>query len=92
MVPMSASTGITVPQDSSATELIALFTGPLSDPRPLAYDLAARQLAELPAAHCSPPSWAICAPGSCGGCKPFKFWDPVAGSEGLECRCPDDRE
>jgi hypothetical protein len=90
MLPLNNRLGVTVPQDSGPDELIALFTGPQSNPQILAYDPVARRLAELPVAHCSAPSWGICAPGSCGGCKASRVWDPVTKSKGIRCRCPDE--
>jgi hypothetical protein len=81
--------GLTAPENSSETELVALFSGPLSGARVFAYDLMRTSPITLPFAHCSPPSWGICAPGSCGGCKARLVWDPTTKSKGIECRCPD---
>ncbi len=90
MIPAdSGDFGLTAPEISSETDLVALFTGPLSSSRVFAYDLTRTSPAALPVAHCSPPSWGICAPGSCGGCKARLVWDPATKSKGIECRCPD---
>lgn len=89
MIPLSHDIGLTVPQDSSDADLIALFSGSLSSAQTIAYNLAQVQSAIVPVAHCSPPSWGICAPGSCGGCKACLVWDPVTKTKGITCRCPD---
>jgi hypothetical protein len=89
MIPWGSNFGLTVPQDSTGIELIALFTGPLSNSRTIAYDVTRGSVIDVSATHCSPPSWGICAPGSCGGCKARQVWDPATRSKGIKCRCPD---
>jgi hypothetical protein len=90
MIPSSnGSRGLTVPQDPTDAELVVLFTGPPNAAQTLAYDPLRGSLVELPASHCSPPSWGICSGGSCGRCKACRVWDPISRSKAIRCRCPD---
>jgi hypothetical protein len=90
MIPSAdGQAGITAPQDFAEDELIALFTGPPDDAKTITYYPGQVSLADLSAEHCSPPSWGICSPGICGGCKARTVWDSVTQSKGIRCRCPE---
>lgn len=90
MIPSDDSGfGLTAPQDSSDLDLIALFTGSPSNAQVLVYQPSRGSLSQLPITHCGPPSWGVCAPGTCGNCKAYKVWDRATQSKGVECRCPD---
>jgi len=90
MIPApTGGVGLTVPQDSSAAELVALFTGPVDNAGTLVYNPATGSLIDLsPGGHCRPPSRGRCAPGTCGGCRARRVWDKAAGL-GIKCRCQD---
>ena len=88
-VMIAASTGgvgLTVPQDSSGTGLVALFTGPAAAAGTLVYDPALGTLVDAPPeVHCAPPRSGRCATGSCGGCHSVKVLDKTG--RGIKCRC-----
>lgn len=79
--------GLTAPQDSSATGLVALFTGPVSDAAVLAYDPVRGCFADLPTdAHCMLGSDGLCGGGICGQCRSKTVWDKTG--RGIRCSCP----
>jgi hypothetical protein len=90
MLPNSSGdSGLTAPQDASDEPSIALFSGPPENPQAVAYlPIAGTYVNLANGAHCQPPSRGKCGPGTCGGCRSRKVWDPATGS-GITCRCPD---
>jgi hypothetical protein len=90
MIPSeTGNAGLTAPQNSADDEVIALFTGPLSNAQTIAYDPSFGSLVRAPTGHCSPPSWGKCTGGRCGRCKARLVWDPATRTKGIRCRCPD---
>jgi hypothetical protein len=94
MIPaLDGRSGLTIPEDSSARTLVALFTGSPGDVRVIAYDPVNGRLLEFAGqAHCGPPSRGDCFPGVCGGCYSSQVYDKKTGSIAIECRCPDQQE
>jgi hypothetical protein len=90
MIPATTGVaGLTVPQNQSDIELIALFIGPPDNADTLIYDPTMGSLVDLTlGAHCGAPSRGRCAAGTCGGCRPRKVWDKATGI-GITCRCQD---
>jgi hypothetical protein len=79
--------GLTAPQDSSATGLIALFTGSAPNAELLVYDPARGRVVDLdPAAHCVLAPNGLCPKGSCGQCRSKTVWDKTG--RGIRCSCP----
>jgi hypothetical protein len=90
MIPSAdGQAGITVPQDSSDEELIALFTDLPLGLETIVYYPGQGSLVDLSAEHCRPPSWGVCSSGVCGGCKARIVWDSATQSKGIRCRCPE---
>jgi hypothetical protein len=87
MIPaVSGLVGVTIPQDSSPTDLVALFTGPVNSAGTLVYDPTRGCLVDAPAGeHCASPSLGICRPGFCGGCRSVLVLDKTG--RGIKCRC-----
>lgn len=85
--------GVTVPQDSSESSKLALFTGASRRVRVLAYDPALGEIREYPGeAHCGPPSRGLCDPGVCRGCTASPVYDRKTHSMAIKCTCPDQAE
>jgi hypothetical protein len=88
-VMIAATTGViglTAPQDSSVTGLIALFTGSAHDAGLLIYDPARGHVVDLPPdAHCVLAPDGLCPKGSCGQCKSKTVWDKTG--RGIRCSC-----
>jgi hypothetical protein len=91
MIPApDGRSGVTVPQDSSASPRLALFTGASGRAGVLAYDPALGEIGEYPGeAHCGPPSRGLCDPGVCRGCTAFPIYDRKTRSMAIKCMCPD---
>jgi hypothetical protein len=91
MVPSAdGRSGLTIPENGTPAELVALFTGPPGDARVIAYDPARDEITETPpGAHCTTPSRGRCDPGSCSGCAPFEVYDKKTKAKGIRCLCPD---
>jgi hypothetical protein len=89
MIPSaSRAAGLTVPQDSSAADLVALFDGRGPDAQLLAYDPAVGAFADTSrTGHCAPPTRGRCGDGMCGQCQARRVWDKATGM-GIKCRCP----
>lgn len=83
----SGQAGVTVPQDSSRTNLVALFRDAQLGFRTEAYDPALETFLDTSAdGHCSALVRGRCAPGECGGCSSERVWDKATG-EGIKCIC-----
>lgn len=80
--------GLTVPQNGSRNELIALYTGQEDDAKLLVYSPAKRTVREVTdGPHCGPASLGECLKGICGTCRSFRVYDKAAGGEGIRCKC-----
>ena len=79
--------GLTAPQDSSVTGLVALFTGPGADAAVLVYDPALGRFVDLaPSAHCGGLTpGGLCPKGICGQCRSKTVWDKTG--RGIRCSC-----
>jgi hypothetical protein len=81
--------GLTAPQDASAAELVALFTGPPTSVQILVYDPALGRVSEVTGGpHCGPPSRGRCYEGRCHSCSAFEVYDKATHSAGIKCLCP----
>jgi hypothetical protein len=81
--------GVTVPQDDSRAELVALFTGPADSAAVLVYDPALVTVGEaVDGPHCGPPSRNRCNTARCSGCKISEVYDRATHSSGIKCLCP----
>lgn len=79
--------GLTAPQDSSVTELVALFTGPAPNAALLVYDPALGRVIDLaPGGHCVLRPDGLCGKGTCGQCRSKTVWDRTG--RGIRCSCP----
>jgi len=82
----SGGIGLTAPQDSSAAELVELFTGPAPGAGVLVYDPAQGRIVDLsPSLHCGPTPDGVCR-GTCGQCRSKTVWDKTG--RGIRCSCP----
>jgi len=87
MVPAAgAEVGLTVPDGTSVTDRISLFTGPLRRARRISVELAGTNLSVSVSSHCNLPIDSWCDPGECGGCRLVTVEAP---NEGLICLCDD---
>jgi len=78
--------GLTMPQDSSVTQLVALFTGPAPDAVVIAYNPVLGRFADLPpSAHCMAGPDGKCR-GTCGECRSNRVLDKTG--RGIICSCP----
>jgi hypothetical protein len=85
--------GLTVPQDGSQAELIALYTGLAENARVIVYYPASATVDEAPdGPHCGPPSRGRCLEGSCRGCVAFEVYDEPSHSTGIKCMCSHQNE
>jgi hypothetical protein len=89
MIPArSGNFGVTIPDDGSGADVLAMFAPPYAAPRLMTYHPATGTVNVSPGqVHCAPPSRGICEPGSCGGCRARKVRDRTG--EAIMCRCPD---
>jgi hypothetical protein len=89
MVPAAdGRSGLTVPQNGSSSELVALFTLPHDDPGILVYDPALGSVTVLVSEpHCGVPSLGKCLPGTCEGCRAATIRDRATGTIGIKCLC-----
>lgn len=89
MIPgTSGHFGLTAPQDGSASELVALFTGPAASAGILVYDPALGAVKDVTGGpHCGPPSRGRCGEGICYGCAAFEVYDEATHSTGIKCMC-----
>jgi hypothetical protein len=80
--------GLTAPQDDSAAELVALFTGPAASVQILVYDPALGMVSDVTGGpHCGPPSRGRCYEGRCHGCSAFEVYDKATHLTGIKCLC-----
>lgn len=85
---VSGHFGLTVPQDDSRAELVALFTGPLDSAQVLVYDPTLGMVREVTGGpHCGPPSRGDCFEGSCHSCKAYEVYDETSHLTGIKCMC-----
>ena len=88
MVPGDSSLGLTLPEDASSDELVALLGGPPESAVPISWNPATLTLNVVSADHCLPVTRDGCAPGTCGGCRSRRVYNKRTGY-GVECRCDD---
>jgi hypothetical protein len=85
--------GLTVPQDGSRAELVALFTGPANSTWVLVYDPALGTVSDVSGApHCGAPSRGICDKQNCSGCDSAEVYDETTQSIAIKCVCPHQAE
>ena len=79
--------GLTVPQDVSRREVIALYVGEENNAKMLVYSPARRTLREVTdAPHCGPASRGNCLKG-CGTCEATEVYDEATQITGIKCMC-----
>jgi hypothetical protein len=79
--------GLTAPQDSSVTALVALFTDAAPNATVLVYDPALGRVVDLaPGTHCLLTTDGLCRAGTCGQCRSQTVWDKTG--RGIRCSCP----
>jgi hypothetical protein len=80
--------GLTVPQNGSRSELIALYAGQEDNAKLLIYSLArgtVREVTDGP--HCGPASLGECLKGICGTCKSYRVYRKGTHGPGVKCMC-----
>ena len=88
MVPGDSSLGLTLPEDASSDDLVALLGGLPGSAVPISWNPATLTLNVVSADHCLPVTKDGCAPGTCGGCQGRRVYNKRTGY-GVECRCDD---
>jgi hypothetical protein len=81
--------GLTAPQDSSRSELVAFFIGPPATAGILVYDPSLGATTEVAGGpHCGLSIRGRCLEGTCHGCAAFEVYDERDHSTGIRCMCP----
>lgn len=80
--------GLTVPQNGSRNELVALYAGQEDNAKLFIYSPAQRTVREVTdGPHCGPASLGKCLKGICGTCKSRRVYDKATYESGIKCMC-----